>query len=81
MSTPQSSFHPASPPLSPLSASVGIPRTALRCRVVITDSVELSGGDLPDARVRAGDDGDLAVQPGLTRAFAAEHVSVPASFR
>lgn len=43
------------------------------CRV-ITDSVELFGSDFPDARVRAGDDGDLAVQPGLARAFTAEHV-------
>jgi len=41
--------------------------------VCLTDSVEFSGGDLADSRVRTGDDRYLAVQPGLALAFPAEH--------
>lgn len=38
-----------------------------------TDSVEFSGRNFADARVRTSDDGGLAVQSGRTRAFSAEH--------
>lgn len=41
---------------------------------ILTDFVELLGGDFADARVRPGHDGRLAVQPGLARTFPAEHV-------
>lgn len=43
-----------------------------KCRS-LTDSVKLFGRDFADAGVGPGDDGDFPVQPGFTRALAAEH--------